>query len=78
MFRANMMMVLRTTVRNRHSYNSHISFMVVTLAILSHLISFASSNYDTSMVERLLTDRDTLIQDGLSYFNGTTLRDVKR
>ena len=78
MFRANMMMVLRPTVRNSNSYNSHISFMVVTLTILSNFISFASSNYDTSMVERLLTDRDTLIQDGLSYFNGTTLRDVKR
>jgi len=78
MFRANMMMVLRPTVRNSNSYNGHISFIVVTLTILSHSISLASSNYDTSMVERLLTDRDTLIQDGLSYFNGTTLRDVKR
>ena len=35
-----------------------------------------SSNYDTSMVDRLLSDRDVLIQDGLSYFNGTTLKDV--
>jgi hypothetical protein len=41
------------------------------------LVPFAiSSNYDTSMVDRLLTDRDVLIQDGLSYFNGTTIRDV--
>ena len=36
------------------------------------------SNYDNSMVNRLLQDRDILIQDGLSYFNGTTLEDVKR
>ena len=35
-----------------------------------------SSNYDTSMVHRLMQDRDVLIQDGLSYFNGTTLHDV--
>ena len=56
---------------------SNISFTVVSLTIVSLFNSFASSNYDTSMVERLLGDRDTLIQDGLSYFNGTTLRDVK-
>ena len=40
--------------------------------------SSASSNYDTSMVHRLMTDRDILIEDGLSYFNGTTLTDVQR
>ena len=57
--------------------SSNISFTVVSLTIVSLFNSFASSNYDTSMVERLLGDRDTLIQDGLSYFNGTTLRDVK-
>lgn len=28
------------------------------------------------MVDRLFSDRDILIQDGLSYFNGTTMRDV--
>ena len=54
--------------------------MVVTLTVATLFKSFASSNTDTNMgmVERLLGDRDTLIQDGLSYFNGTTLRDVKR
>ncbi len=31
------------------------------------------TTYDTSMVERLLSDRDGLVQDGLSYFNGTTV-----
>lgn len=65
-------------MRLEKMYNSsNISFLVVSLTIASLFNSFASSNYDTSMVERLLGDRDTLIQDGLSYFNGTTLRDVK-
>ena len=65
-------------MRREKMYNSsNISFVVVSLTIASIFDSFASSNYDTSMVERLLGDRDTLIQDGLSYFNGTTLRDVK-
>ena len=36
----------------------------------------SSSSYDTSMVHRLMSDRDILIEDGLSYFNGTTLKDV--
>jgi hypothetical protein len=36
--------------------------------------SSPASSYDTSMVQRLLTDRDILIQDGLSYFNDTTLK----
>ena len=38
----------------------------------------ASSSYDTSMVHRLMSDRDILIEDGLSYFNGTTLKDVMK
>ncbi len=33
-------------------------------------------NMSHSMVDRLISDRDVLIQDGLSYFNGTTLKDV--
>ncbi len=33
-------------------------------------------NMNHSMVDRLISDRDVLIQDGLSYFNGTTLKDV--
>ncbi len=33
-------------------------------------------NMNDSMVDRLISDRDVLIQDGLSYFNGTTLKDV--
>ena len=37
----------------------------------------STTNYDTSMVHRLLSDREMLIQDGLSYFNGTTLRDIR-
>ena len=36
-----------------------------------------ATNYDTSMVHRLLSDREMLIQDGLSYFNGTSLRDIR-
>ena len=66
-------------VRNKNC-SGNISFMVVTLTFATLFKSFASSNYDTNMgmVEKLLGDRDTLIQDGLSYFNGTTLRDVKR
>ena len=63
-------------VRNKN--NSDMAFVMVTLTLACLSNSFASSNYDTSMVDRLLADRDTLIQDGLSYFNGTTLRDVKR
>jgi len=46
------------------------------LAILAAAVAPVSSNYDTSMVHRLMQDRDVLIQDGLSYFNGTTLHDV--
>ena len=38
----------------------------------------ATSSYDTSMVHRLMSDRDILIEDGLSYFNGTTLKDVMK
>ena len=38
--------------------------------------STKNSNYDTSMVHRLMSDRDILIEDGLSYFNGTTLKEV--
>ena len=66
-------------VRNKNS-TGHISLLIATFILTGLLNSFVcvSSNYDTSMVERLLGDRDTLIQDGLSYFNGTTLRDVKR
>ena len=64
-----------TRYKNR---SGGVPFTVVTLTLAGLFNSFASSNYDTSMVERLLGDRDTLIQDGLSYFNGTTLRDVKR
>ena len=30
------------------------------------------------MVHRLLSDRDILIQDGLSYFNGTRLKDLRQ
>ena len=29
------------------------------------------------MVDRLLSDREILIQDGLSYFNGTTIPELK-
>ena len=52
--------------------------LVPTLLLLALQPLPASSNYDTSMVHRLMQDRDILIQDGLSYFNGTTLRDVVR
>ena len=44
--------------------------------LLAVIAPTVNSNYDTSMVHRLLEDRDLLIQDGLSYFNGTTLKDV--
>ena len=36
--------------------------------------SSPASSYDTSMVHRLLSEREILIQDGLSYFNDTTLK----
>ena len=52
--------------------------LALQLVFLVMLASTASSNYDTSMVHRLMSDRDILIEDGLSYFNGTTLKDVQR
>ena len=51
--------------------------LVTTLTVLtswSRSSSSASPSYDTSMVHRLLSDRDILIQDGLSYFNETSLK----
>ena len=44
------------------------------MIILAFETGSVASNYDTSMVDRLLKDRHILIQDGLSYFNGTTLQ----
>ena len=57
--------------------------MVTTLAVLASWSSSSSSkspasSYDTSMVHRLLSDRDILIQDGLSYFNETSLKVLLR
>lgn len=49
----------------------------VILFLVMTLTDFVSSNYDTSMVHRLLSDRDVLIQDGLSYFNGTTINSLR-
>jgi len=50
--------------------------VVLALAALAAAAKGVSSSYDTSMVNRLLADRKMLIQDGLSYFNGTTIKDV--
>lgn len=49
------------------------SFIWVVVLLFAYV---GSSNYTSSMVDRLLADRDVLIQDGLSYFNGTTIRDI--
>lgn len=50
----------------------------VCLAFLAAVaVGVCNSTYDTSMVHRLLSDRNVLIQDGLSYFNDTTLTDVR-
>lgn len=51
-------------------------FWLIVGLLLACLCS-ATSNYDTSMVHRLLRDRHVLIQDGLSFFNGTKVEDVK-
>ena len=51
-----------------------LSTLVIVIVTLP---SPVSSSYDTSMVHRLFQDRDVLIQDGLSFFNGTTLHEVK-
>lgn len=51
--------------------------MWLLLLLLQLLAEVVHCNYDTSMVHRLLTDRDILIQDGLSYFNGTNIRDIR-
>jgi len=45
--------------------------------VAAAMFESVSSSYDTSMVNRLLADRKMLIQDGLSFFNGTTLKDVQ-
>ena len=58
------------------------SFLLLTLTTTSLLLlvncGTVSSTYDTSMVHRLLTDRNFLIEEGLSYFNGTRLKDVRK
>lgn len=63
-------------------HSGGIATMLIHLFILAYGVimcsSTASTNYDTSMVHRLMSDRDILIEDGLSYFNGTTLQDVQR
>ena len=59
------------TTSDMTTYTALLPLLVVVLTP-----ACVSSNYDTSMVHRLMQDRDVLIQDGLSYFNGTTLHDV--
>ena len=57
--------------------SSSLTTLLAWSALLALSASPTTSSYDTSMVHRLLGDRQILIQDGLSYFNGTTIKDIK-
>lgn len=58
-----------------------VTAMTPCLFVLALFAQRVSSNYDTgsssSMVARLMSDRDTLIQDGLSFFNHTTVEELQ-
>ena len=58
--------------------SSSSSSLLLLLLLMSGCCGTVSSTYDTSMVHRLLTDRNFLIEEGLSYFNGTRLKDVRK
>ena len=59
---------------NNDSKTIVLTVLFALLASPSSSASSPASSYDTSMVDRLLSDREVLIQDGLSYFNDTTLK----
>ena len=51
-------------------------FMQVSLAIIIFFTSLASSKLN-DISKKALDERDVLIQDGSSYLNGATLKDVE-
>ena len=72
-----------TTLGTLHTHDCFKMGTAESLLLLPLILSVlffpcpTSSSYDTSRVDKLLADREILIQDGLSYFNGTTIKDIK-